>query len=454
MKKLGKYYQYQTFHFLGINGVSMQGLAKFCAINGKKVTGSDLVPPKNPERLKNLKIEFFLGHDKANVKGKDLVVYTSAIDKNNPELVYAKKKNVPVIKRSKLLGDIVSEHTYSVAVSGSHGKTTATAMIAEVLIAARKSPTVFLGGESPDYGNFRIGSGEYVVAETCEFQKNLLDVSAKISVVLNLDNDHMDSYLDMQDMIQTFNTFIGQNVAVKNADDPNSVNVGNLSTVTFGIEKKANYYATCIRNEGGKFSFNACSYNQVHGRIKLNVLGYHNVYNALAAFAVGSLLNIPFEIIKQALERFHGVKRRQEFLGERNDVEFFADYAHHPKEISATLGCFKDREEIAVVFQPHTYSRTEILMADFICALKDVKTLIIYKTYPAREEYKKEGDAKTLYQNLLDEYNDITGEKVIEYLETETDLYNFLSRDKGYSKVLFLGAGDIYESAKKVISKL
>jgi len=140
----------------------------------------------------------------------------------------------------------------------------------------------------------------------------------------------MDSYKDMIDMVDTFNKFIGQNVAVINADDINSKGVGNLSTVTFGIEKKANYYATNIRNEGGKYSFNACAYNHVHGRIKLSVLGLHNVYNALSAFAVGDLLNIPFEIIKQSLERFRGVKRRQEFLGEKDGVEYFADYGLHP----------------------------------------------------------------------------------------------------------------------------
>ncbi len=454
MKKLGKYYRYQSFHFLGINGVSMQGLAKFCAINGKNVTGSDLVEPKNPERLKNLKIEFFKGHDKANVKNADLVIYTSAVNEKNVELVQAKKKKIPVIKRSKLLGDVISEHAYSIGVSGSHGKTTATAMIAEILIGAKKSPTVFLGGESPDYGNFRLGSGEYVVAEACEFQKNLLDISTKISVILNLDNDHMDSYKDMEDMVETFNKFIGQNVAVINADDPNSKGVGNLSTVTFGIEKKANYYATGIRNEGGKYSFNACAYNHVHGRIKLSVLGLHNVYNALSAFAVGDLLNIPFEIIKQALERFRGVKRRQEFLGERNGVEYFADYAHHPREIGATLSCFNQLEKIAVIFQPHTYSRTEILMEEFICVLEDVEDLAIYKTYPAREQFKEEGDGKTLYERLIKRRESLGRGKKTTYLENEKELLEFLLGENNFNKVLFLGAGDVYEHAKSVIKGL
>lgn len=453
MKKLGKYYQFCRFHFLGINGVSMQGLAKFCAIKGKKVTGSDVVSPKNPERLKNLGIEFFKGHDKANVKNADLLIYTSAIDKSNVELVYAKRKKIPIVKRSRLLGDIASEHTYSVAVSGSHGKTTATAMIAEILIGAKKSPTVFLGGESPDYGNFRLGSGEYVVLEACEFQKNLLDISAKISVVLNLDNDHMDSYKDMDDMANTFNEFIGQNVAVINADDLNSKKVGNTSTVTFGIDKKANYYATSIKNDGGKYSFNVCSYNQVHGRIKLNILGYHNIYNALAAFAVGDLLNIKFEIIKQALERFCGVKRRQELLGAKNGVEYFADYAHHPKEICATLSAFNSTEELLIVFQPHTYSRTEILMQDFICAFSDVKKLIIYKTYPAREKFCESGDGKTLFQNILLKREE--GQKnTLFYAQDEKELYDLLIKEHSVKKVLFLGAGDIYEHAKSIVKKL
>ncbi len=454
MKKLGKYYQFERFHFLGINGVSMDGLAKFCAIKGKKVSGSDLNLPKNPERLKNLGIKFFKGHEKSNVKGTDVVIYTSAVKEDNVEITSAKKRNIPLVKRSELLGEIAREFNYSVAVSGSHGKTTATAMIADVLIGAKKSPTVFLGGESPDYGNFRYGHGEYVLLEACEYQKNLLDINAKVSVVLNVDNDHMECYKDMADVEQTFNKFIGQNVAVVNADDSNSRLIGNNATVTFGIEKSANYYATKIKNENGKYSFNACAFNQVYGRINLSVIGYHNIYNALATFAVGDLFNIPFDVIKGALENFRGVKRRQELLAKKDGVSFYADYAHHPREISATLCAFGEMEKVLVVFQPHTYSRTKILMKEFVCSLKDLPNLIIYKTFPARENFSIEGDGRTLFYELVNNDKDVPNNFYRSYADNFEELYQAIKQKEGIEKVIFLGAGDVYEVAKKLVKEL
>ena len=248
----------------------------------------------------------------------------------------------------------------------------------------------------------------------------------------------------MKGVISAFKQFVGENLAVINADDKYCYQLSNCTTVTFGINNSATYSAKNLKKEKDGYSFNAYAYSRNYGKIRLKVKGKHNVYNALSAFATADLMGIPFADINKGLESFYGVKRRNEYLGEYGDKKWYADYAHHPKEIIATLNAFReDGEDFITVFQPHTSSRTRILEKEFISALKNTGDLIIYKTYPAREKYDKKGSAKTLAEKIINE-----GKRNCEYAHTRKELFEKILTVKA-PKVLVLGAGDIYEIAKK-----
>ncbi len=425
----------------------MSGLAVYLKERGFLVSGSDANPSDRLKGLADTGIKVASKHSSLLVNGVDAVVYNSAISANNPELLKAKCKNIPLIKRSELLGEILAEYKKSVAVSGSHGKTTATAMIAQILICAGVNPTVFLGGESIAFGNYRSGGKEIAVAEACEYKRNFLDLIPTIAVVLNIDKDHMDSYKDMNDLSNAFREFAKNSVAVINADDTYGKNIENQSVITYGINGNATFTAGKIKYNGKGYSFTAYAYGRALGRINLSVIGKHNVYNALAGIAVCDLLGVNFKQIKKGLESFNGVKRRSEFLGCLLDKKCYADYAHHPAEISATLNAFNDSgKDYAVVFQPHTYSRTEKLMPEFISALSRIENLIIYKTYPAREKYCKVGSESALYDNLK-KVND-----GVKLAMSERELTQSLEQfGQSVKRIIFMGAGDIYEIAVDIL---
>ena len=431
-------------HFIGIGGASMSGLAKFCLTQGKIVSGSDKVLTVETRRLASLGAKIFKGHKALNAASADLVVYSSAVDDSNPELFYAYRHGIPVIKRSQMLGEILSEFKKSIAVSGSHGKTTVTAMIAEIFIVAGLNPTVFLGGERKTFGNFRLGEKDYAVAEACEYKRNFLDIHPSVAVILNVDNDHVDTYKSIEESISAFSLFSKNSFCVINADDDNASRIFNPCSVTFGIEKFASYSAKYVTKTPCR-AFTVYAYGKRLGRVNLKIAGRHNVYNALAAIAVATECGIPFGKIQTALNAFDGVKRRNEYLGELFGVKCFADYAHHPTEIRALLT--ERSERTLAVFQPHTYSRTAALMQDFISALTLADGVVIYKTYPAREKFAIEGDAKTLFDALKKRK---AGD--VFYAGSRSELKKKVNEIiKDYDKVLFIGAGDIYSVALRLI---
>jgi UDP-N-acetylmuramate--alanine ligase len=254
----------------------------------------------------------------------------------------------------------------------------------------------------------------------------------------------------MSDMVGCFRKFVGDKLAVINADEKYAHQISNCTTVTFGINARANYQAKKIKKQGDGYAFNLIAYSMDLGRIKLKIGGYHNIYNALAVIATADVLGLSFDLIKKAIETFNGVKRRNEFLGDIKGVKYFADYAHHPKEIQATLNAFREKKEkFITVFQPHTYSRTQNLMEDFIEVLKHSEPIIIFKTYPAREKYVAKGSALTLYKNLKK-----MGVKECFYAKNNKELSALIDQnDKGKSGVLALGAGDIYDRFLKIIKR-
>ncbi len=443
---------FSRIYFCGILGVSMSGLAKNYALQGKIVGGSDEnIDVDNALSIYGVKV--YHGHSEKNVQefSPDVFVYTSAVKDDNPELLYAKKMGISIFKRSEVLGHIVSGYPIRIGVSGSHGKTTATAMIAKCLIDGKKSPKVFLGGESLQFGNFFNGKGQIALCEACEYNKNFLDIPVNYAVVLNVDNDHKECYDGETDLINTFNEFIKSSVTIVNVDDKNVSRLNLSNAVTFGINNSAVYMAKRIKYNGIGYSFSVFRNGVAKTRINLCVSGYHNVYNALSACAVCDMQGVSWRVIKSSLESFKGVKRRMERLGTWNGLDFIADYAHHPNEIKATVHALNEQgEKYLLIFQPHTYSRTKLLLNEFVDVLSRVENLMVYKTYPARENENQGVNAQTLAKKISEniKINVICA-------ETSAQLHEkLLNNTKGVKKVVFVGAGDIYEIAKKILKNL
>ncbi len=436
-------------HFVGIGGVSMSALAKYMLTLGKTVSGSDVSKTEVTEQLKKLGVKIYSNHNAKNVIGAEAVVYSSAVSLQNPELIYAQQNGILILKRAELLGCIMSRFEKKIAISGSHGKTTTTAMLSNVFSLAELNPTVFIGGEDKKLNNFSLGDGRYCIVEACEYKKNFLKLYPDIVAVMNIDNDHQDSFFGIDDTINAFEQFIDGKIALVNVDDEHSKKLMSHTAITFGVKNNASYMAKNLRQVGNKYSFTFYSYSVKRGRINLNVSGKHNVYNALVTCAISELCGIDFNTVKRALYMFDGVKRRGENIGEIYAMTVVADYAHHPKEILATLSAFDCyNDDTVVVFQPHTYSRTKFLFNDFLECLKNLNNVIIYRTYGARERYDSVGSAFNLYKNLKTQ-----NKGVVEYANTPRGLLKELkklSRKKG--RVMVLGAGDIYDIVKGIIS--
>ena len=438
--------KFNKVHFIGIGGISTSALARYCLFNGVMVSGSDRSENEETTLLKSLGALVYVGHKNYLDDDVDAVIYTSAIDNDNKELLYAKEHNIKIYKRSEFLANVVKDFTYSLAVCGSHGKTTSTTMVGEIFIGYKKEPTVFVGGESNLFGNLNIGKKNLIIVEACEYKKNFLDIKSNSVIVTNIDNDHLDSYSSIDEEIGCFNKFIENTICYVNADDENSKNLHSETCITYGIENDAYYMAKNLKEENGSYSFSVYVGGVRLGRIKLKVKGKYNVYNALSALAFADQNKIPFHAIKSSLEGFSGVKRRNEYVGEFNNKKCYCDYAHHPSEIECYIKSL-EREEVIIVFQPHTYSRTKFLMKDFVKVLSPVENLVIYKTYPAREEFDKDGDAKLLYKNIK-KHN-----KSILYASNPSELKGAINGDNKAKKVCFIGAGDIYDIAVKKIIK-
>ena len=438
---------YNRVYFCGILGVSMQGLAKHCLFLGKKISGSDANCSAIEVFDKNVLISSGLSLKNIKKFQPDLVVYSSAISLTHKELIYAKKKNIKTIKRSELLGEILKLGSKSIAVSGCHGKTTITAMLAHVLYSANIKFTAFIGGDDTFFGNYFSNGYDFVLTEACEFKKNFLDLSPNYCIVSNIDDDHQDSFVDMQDRISTFKKFIEGKVAIINEDDINSNSLKHFTSVSIGIKNKAQYCAKNLQLISPTLSmFSLYCGNRYLCKITLNVGGLYNIYNALSCCALCCSLNIDIKYIKKGLKSFCGVKRRLQNIGKIQDCEVIIDYAHHPTEIACVLDNLKITEKDLVVFQPHTYSRTKCLMDSFVKVLGTVKNLVIYKTYPAREKFDRLGDFTTLYNNICN------GNNSVKLIKTQANLIKYLTKKINFDRIIFLGAGDMPNKIQKIIN--
>lgn len=428
------------FYFIGIGGVSMSALARFAVLSKKKVGGSDR-DITSAAALKSYGIKIFPCGTRA-LEGYEVVVYTDAIPDCDPELRLARSLNKVVIPRVKFLAAVCKCFSRVTAVSGCHGKTTCTSMLASIYYAAGKRFSAHIGGNSLQFSNFCSFGNDYFITEACEYKKNFLSLRPDCAVVLNTDADHLECYGSESELYACYRKFAAR-------ADCAVVPYGGLSSdvpgaVSFGGDSRADFCCREFPCGRGLYSFELSAFAKSLGTINLNVPGRHNVSNALAAAAAASTEGIEFLYIKRGLEEFEGVERRMQLLGNLGGVRCVADYAHHPAEISAAI---RTAEKITdgklyVVFQPHTYSRTKNLFKQFVSALSDVRRLLIYRTYAAREYFDEEGCAFTLSRAI----------KKSRYGECPEDILKFISAAVDGDTVLFLGAGDIYFIARGLVN--
>ena len=385
-------------HFIGIGGISMSGLARVLLMEGFKISGSDLTSSSVTEELQELGAIIAYEHVASNITHQiDCVVYTAAISQDNEELLAAQKENIPLITRAQLLGQIMRNYQYPIAVSGTHGKTTTTSMISTILLKGNLDPTISVGGILPLIGgNIRVGQSEIFITEACEYTNSFLDFNPKISIILNIEEDHLDFFKDLDDIMNSFKLFArklpADGTLIINGEIENHCQITeslDCNVITYGLSGDFDYTAANItHNEMAHASFDLIKNGHFVERITLSVPGEHNVSNALASIATAQLLGLLVGEIKSNLGSFTGTHRRFEYKGKFNGVDVIDDYAHHPTEVAATLSAAAHypHNELWCVFQPHTYTRTKALFDDFVNVLSTVDHLILTDIYAAREK--------------------------------------------------------------------
>ena len=445
-------------HFIGISGIGMSGIAELMQDKGYLIQGSDINLNENTKRLKKKGIKFFLGHNKNNISLVDAVVFSSAIKKNNPEFKAAIDNKIPLLSRADMLGELM-KNKKSIAIAGSHGKTTTTSLIGNILSHAKLDPTIVNGGIINSLSkNNRYGKGQWMVVEADESDGSFLKLPHEISIITNLDIEHLDYYKSKENLIKNFENFVNMlpfyGTSIVCIDDSNlRLLVKKIKTrkiITYSIKyKKADVYIYDIKFDSNKTSFklNLNNKNINHSKnfkFTISALGNHNVLNGTASIIASKLLGVSNISINKALKNYIGVKRRFTLLGKKNNALIYDDYAHHPTEISATLSAAKYlKRNIIVVFQPHRFSRTKILMENFIRILSKINHLILLETYSAGEKKIKGATSKDIYFKLL-KYN-----KNVIYLKNHNYLNNLLKKYiEKRNAIIFMGAGSISNIAK------
>ncbi len=430
--------------FVGICGVSMSALALLTHSFGSVVAGSD-ANVTNVDGFFDNKIKVYHGHNKNNIIRfkPDLVVYTGAILQDNPELVQAKTMGIKTMERKEYLGLVCSKYNHVIAISGTHGKTTTTALIGHIFNTAGLEPTVHVGGVCLNFNsNLCLGDSSYFITEACEYKKSFEYLKPECGVVTNIECDHMDCYQNLNDLKQSFTYFL-DNSKICVLNDKNDVLnlVSTKQVYTFG-GNNANFSVKNVENHKTYLVFDFYENGKFLANFKLNLMGEYNVKNALVAISVARIYGIGVPAIYDALNTFLGVERRNEKLGEIGQTLVYADYCHHPTEIRNSICNFSNIfKRVLCVFQPHTYSRTTALFSDFLKCFKGVGKLIIFKTYPAREKYNKKGSETTLYTALKLKNKQLVMDK--------NELINVLHNEcNNYDCIIVLGAGDVYNIVK------
>jgi UDP-N-acetylmuramate--alanine ligase len=447
-------------HFVGIGGIGMSGIAELLLNLGYRVTGSDLRESETTQRLTRLGGTVFQGHESAQVTGADVVVTSSAVGAENPEVIQARQAGIPVIPRAEMLSELM-RLKYSIAVAGSHGKTTTTSIIAAILAAGGLDPTVVIGGKLRSIGtNAFLGQGEFIVAEADESDGSFLKMSPTIAVVTNIDREHLNYYTDLAAVQESFLRFLdripfyGRSVLCLD-DEPVQALIPHIQKpfVTYGMSTQADFQARHVTCKGLTSRFQVICRGASLGDISLNLPGQHNVYNALASIAVGMELEIPFEVMHRALETLAGVQRRMEVKGECDGILVVDDYGHHPTEIKATLlaarESWPDRRKV-VVFQPHRHSRTASLFEDFTRAFYHSDVLVLLPIYSAGEVAVEGIDSPALCDGIR-----AHGHRETQFAADEEAALALLKEAlRPNDLLLTLGAGDVWRIGVRLLDEL
>ncbi len=443
-------------HLIGIGGVSMSGIAELLLQRGYAVSGSDREASEMTDKLKRDGAEIFIGHSGDNITDQDLIVYTAAIKEDNPERVRGREKGIPEMERAGMLGLLMKDYDIPICVSGTHGKTTTTGLLAQTFLECGCDPTVSVGGNLDAIGgNVRIGGKKYFIAEACEYHSSFLSFFPKISIILNIEEDHLDYFRDLDHIIETFAGLVRltpkDGCVIANADDKNvskALEGTDRHVVTFGINGPADYTAANIFHDGKDFySYDLMCGGEYLCHIALEIPGRHNIYNSLATAAAAIECGIDIRQVAAAFGHYCGTHRRFEHKGNFNGAELVDDYAHHPTEINATLTAISemDYKNIYVVFQPHTFSRTYSLYDDFVRVLsRDGIRLILADIYPAREVDTGLVSSKQLAASIPGAI----------YFPSFADIESFLRQNAGEGDlVITVGAGDVYKIGENLLKK-
>ena len=451
----------KKLHFIGIGGIGMSGIAEILLDQRFKVSGSDRALSEVTERLQNLGAKTFEGHRAGNIaEDVDTVVYSSAVQPDNPEILEAQRRKIPIVRRAEMLAEVM-RLKYGIGIAGTHGKTTTTSMASLVLMEGGLDPTVIVGGKLSGLGgtNARLGRGEFIVVEADEYDRSFLSISPTVAVLTTLETDHLDCYRDLEDIKSAFIQFANKvpfyGFIVICLDEPALLDImPNLSRkkiITYGLNPQADVQAVDIRHKENTTTFTLLCGKKELGTIMLQVPGNHNVQNSLGAIAVGLELGVPFEKIKSGIEKFSGVYRRWEKKGEINGVTVYDDYAHHPTECRATLSGVKSgwRRRVVCVFQPHLYSRTRDFYEDFGKSFLLSDVLIVTDIYPAREE-PIQGITGELIVNAAKQF----GHKDVHYVSDKKQVPAFLqSIVKNGDIVITMGACDIWKYGEEFLKR-
>ncbi|MBR7179326.1 MAG: UDP-N-acetylmuramate--L-alanine ligase [Oscillospiraceae bacterium] len=433
-------------HMVGIGGVSMRPLALVLKDRGISVTGSDMNSSGSTEELLRHGIPVAIGHREENITGADCIVRTAAARNDNPEIAAARAAGIPIFERAQAWGMIMREYRDAICVSGTHGKTTTTSMVTHVMMEARKDPTVMIGGALPLLGaGHRVGGGDTIVLESCEYCDSFLNFYPTLAVILNIEADHLDYFKDLADVQKSFRAFaeLSTNGILANGDDDNTVEtLKGLDYVSFGLGAHNRIRAVNISEDWSEFDVLCDGEHYAH--LKLSVYGKHNTMNALAAAGTGWMLGVSGEDAANGLATFTGAGRRMEYKGEFNGAKVYDDYAHHPGELSCLIDAVRTQNygRVVVAFQPHTYTRTHALFEDFIEQLKRVDVCVVAEIYAARE------------QNLIGISSKHLVEKIpgAVYCETLPEVTEFLRQNvREGDIVLTVGAGDIYRAGEALV---
>ena len=451
--------KYKNIFFIGIGGISMSALAELMLYKGYKVYGSDRMPSINTEKLEKNGATIYYEHKKEHIENMDLVIFTDAISFDNEEYMAAVKEKIDLVDRATFLGAIMKNYKNSIAVSGTHGKTTTTCMITEIIKDLDLNPTIMLGGQLKDIdGNIKIGDENLFLTEACEYKANILKYFPTTEIILNIDEDHLDYFDNIDHIIRTFKGYVdnlhGDDYVILNVDDENVETlfpIDNCKVFTFGIKNDADLRAKNIDfSEDGFPTYDLYLKGKKICHVELSVLGRHNVLNSLAAIAATYVNNIPIEDAVVALKSYKGVERRLEEKGYYKGTKIMDDYAHHPTEIKSSIHAIKNacKGKLYTIFQPHTYTRTKLLLDAFANSFDESDVIIITDIYAAREKDYGDIHSKTL-RDAISEHRDNAF-----YISGFDDIVKFIKENiKKDDVVVTMGAGDVYKIGEMILEK-